>query len=165
MKQDLCLKYDFEIDVGNTYFRALEQVKMFLQKLKKKIERKGNNLKTPKFHQMLHAIDYITRHGSSINYYGLRGENFGKLKIKDDAKLTNKEKDILNFDISRRISEEDIVDHISTIYYQNNGRWALNYCNETDIMMNTNKLKQNISPIMKHKTKAYKRFLKLFSFM
>ena len=42
-------------------------------------------------------------------------------KIKDNAKLTNKEKDALNFDISCRIFEENIVDHIFTIYYQNNG--------------------------------------------
>ena len=71
---------------------------------------------------MLHIIDCITKHGYLVNYDGSRGENFGKLEMKDNAKLTNKEKDALSFDISRRISEEDIIDHISTIYYQNNGQ-------------------------------------------
>ena len=33
----------------------------------------------------------------------------------------NKQKDALNFDIGRRISEEYIVDEISTVYYQTTG--------------------------------------------
>ena len=41
-----------------------------------------NNLKTPKFHQMLHVVDYITKHSCPMNYDGSRGENFGKIKIK-----------------------------------------------------------------------------------
>ena len=41
--------------------------------------------------------------------------------IKYNEKLTNKQKDTLNFDIGRIISEEDIVDEISTVYYQNLG--------------------------------------------
>ena len=61
---------------------------------------------------MLHIIDNISRYGCQINYDGSAGENFGKLKIKDNTKLTNKEKDTMNFDISCRISEEDNVDHI-----------------------------------------------------
>ena len=76
------------------------------------------------------------------------------MKIKDNVKIINKEKEKLNFDISRRISEEDIVDHISTIYYQNNGRWVSKYCNETDIMMNANKLQHNASSVVTHKKKA-----------
>ena len=109
-------------------------------------------MKTPKFHQILNVIDYIGRHGCTIKYDGSRGENFGKLKIKDNAKLTNKEKDTLNFDISRRISEEEIVDRIFISYYQNNGRWVSKNCNETDIIMNANKLQHNIIPIVEHKT-------------
>ena len=111
-----------------------------MQNIKEKIVCKGNNLKTPKSHQISHVIDYITRHGCPINYDGSRVENFGKLKKKNNSKLTNKVKDTLNFDIRCRISEEDIVDHISTMYYQKNGKWVSKYCNETDIMMNTNKL-------------------------
>ena len=70
---------------------------------------------------MLHIIDNISRYGCQINYDGSAGENFGKLKIKDNTKLTNKEKDTLKLYMSRRISEENIVDHIFTTYYQNNG--------------------------------------------
>ena len=38
------------------------------------------------------------------------------LVIKDNAKLTNKIKNTLNFDTSYRVAEEDIIDNISTIY-------------------------------------------------
>ena len=48
-------------------------------------------------------------------------KHFGKLKTKDNTKLTNKQKDTINFDISRRVSEEDVIDQVSTVYYQNVG--------------------------------------------
>ena len=50
-----------------------------------------------------------------------QGENFGKLNIKDSAKLANKQKDNLNFDIGRRILEEDVIDQASNNYFQNKG--------------------------------------------
>ena len=56
-----------------------------------------------------------------MNYDGSRDENFGKLKIKDSAKTANKQTYILNFDISKRIIKEDIVDFILIVYYQNEG--------------------------------------------
>ena len=68
---------------------------------------------------MLHTLDYIQRHGSPLNYNGSHGEKFGKVLIKDNAKLTNKQKDTLNFDIARRLAEEDILDQASFIYYEN----------------------------------------------
>ena len=43
---------------------------------------KGNNLKTLKFHIMLHIVDYITRNGCPIKYDGYCGEYIDKLKIK-----------------------------------------------------------------------------------
>ena len=70
---------------------------------------------------MLHITDYIERHGCPMNYDGSRGENFGKIKIKDNARLTNKQKDTLNYDIGRRISEEDVINEVSNVYYQRNG--------------------------------------------
>ena len=85
-----------------------------------------------------------------MNYGGSRGESFGTLKIKDNVKVTNKEKYTLNFDISRSISEIDIVNHVSTISYENNRRWVSKYCNETDIMTNSNKLQHSVSPIVKN---------------
>lgn len=69
----------------------MNQVKHYLEMFKDKIIRKRNNLKTPKFHQMLQIVDYTKRYGFSMNYYGSRGENFGKFKIKDNEKLTIKE--------------------------------------------------------------------------
>ena len=77
-------------------------------------------------------------------YDGSRGENFGKLKIKDNTKLTNKEKETLTFDIGYNISEEDIVDHIYIVYYQNKEYWVSNYCNEIDVMLNSNKTQSNV---------------------
>ena len=66
---------------------------------------------------MLHIVDYIIIHGCPMNYDDSCGDNFGKLKIKDNTKLTNKQKDAVNFDINRRISEKDTVNAISTVYY------------------------------------------------
>ena len=109
---------------NNTDSRAMNRIKFYLESFKTKILRKGNKFKTLKFCQMLHIVDYIIRREYLMNYNGSRGENVGKLKIKDNAKLTNKQKDVLNFDISRRISEEGIVDNIPTVYYQNEGYWT-----------------------------------------
>ena len=39
----------------------------------------------------------LKRHESPLNYDGSRGENFGKVKIKDNAKLTRKQKGAINF--------------------------------------------------------------------
>ena len=76
--------------------------------------RSENNLKTPKFHWILHVV-YITEHGCPMMYGGSRGENFGKLELKDNVKITNKVKDNLNFDVSCRIDNEYIIiDNIST---------------------------------------------------
>ena len=68
---------------------------------------------------MLYLCDYITRHGSPLTYDGSRGGNFGKAKIKYNAKLTRKQKNAFNFDIDRRISEEDIIYNDSNIFQQN----------------------------------------------
>ena len=106
---------------------------------KNKILRKGNKLKTPKLHQMLHVVDYIIIHGYAMDYDGSRGDNFGKLQIKDNAKITNTQKDVLNFDIRRRINKKGIVDDTSTVYYHNEEYWS-SQCNETYITVNANRL-------------------------
>ena len=134
MKQDRFLKTDFKNNNLGTDCRAQKRIKEYLQSFKDHIKRGGNGLKTPKFHQMLHICDYIRRHGAPMNYDGARGENFGKTKIKDNAKLTNKQKDSLSFDIGRRVSEEDIVDQASSIYYRNVGRWPSKCCNDQDLL-------------------------------
>ena len=122
-------KSDFVVHENENDCRAQKRIKEFLQTFKTYIVRKGNNLKTPKFHQVLHIVDYIIRHGSPMNYDGSRGEYFGKTKIKDNAQLTNKQRETLNFDISRRLTEEDIVDEISAVYFQNYGEWPSKFCN------------------------------------
>ena len=70
---------------------------------------------------MIHIVEYITRYGRPMNYDGCRGEKFGKLKIKDNYKFPNKDKETHNYDIGCRMSEQDIVDQISTVSFQNKG--------------------------------------------
>ena len=136
LKQDQFLKSDFVVENNGVDSRAMGRIKQYLAAFKHNIIRRGNGLKTPKFHQMLHLVDYIMRHGCPMNYDGSRGENFGKTKIKDNAKLTNRQRDTLNFDIGTRLSEEDVVDQVSSIYYRNMGKWPSSYCNDTDIANN-----------------------------
>ena len=59
-----------------------------------------------------------------MNCDGSRGDTFGKLKIKDNTKLTNKQKDIINVDVGRRISETSLIDDISTIFHTNEEFWS-----------------------------------------
>lgn len=133
MKSESFRKSDFEVPHGSHNSRAMTRIKKFLIDFDRTIQRGGNNLKTPKFHQMLHVCDFISRHGSPINCDGSRGENFGKVKIKDNAKKTNMQKDTLNFDISKRIAEEEIMDQAALVYHRNTGRWFSNYCLDTDL--------------------------------
>ena len=140
LKQDKFLKTDFEVRRRDVDSKAEKRIKLYLEAFKDIIVRAGNNLQTPKFHQMLHISDYIKRHGCPMNYDGSRGENFGKIKIKDNARLTNKQKGTLNYDIGRRISEEDVIDQVSNVYYQRNGYWPSSFCNEMDIMHNAKRI-------------------------
>ena len=117
LKYDNYLKSDFTVKKNMVDSRAMNCVKYHLETFKGKITYGGNNLKILKFHQMLYMYDYIERHGCSMNYDGSQGEIAGKLKIKDNIKLTNKENYTLNFDIGRRISEEDAIDQVSNIYF------------------------------------------------
>ena len=134
LKQDSYLKSDFEDRPDGSDCRALSRIKRFLENYKKFVVRSGNGLKTPKFHQMLHLVDYIRRHGAPSNWDGSRPEYFGKELVKDHAQLTNKQKETLNFDISKRICETDIIDEISRVYFTQSGRWPSNFCNDTDLM-------------------------------
>ena len=133
LKNEKFLKSDFEIKRNTNDSRASKRIKTYFEGYKEIIERGGNGLKTPKFHQMLHVCDYIERHGSPLNYDGSRGENFGKVKIKDNAKLTRKQKGAFNFDIGHRISEEDVIDNASNIFQQNKGYWPFEFCSDTYI--------------------------------
>ena len=112
---------DFEIKRNTDDSRASRRIENNLDSYKQIIDCGGNGLKTPKFYQMLHLCAYIQRHGSPLNYNGSRGEDFGKVKIKDNAKLIRKQKGVFNFDIGHRISEEGIIDNASNIFQPNNG--------------------------------------------
>ena len=112
-------KSDFRINGYNNDSRASRRIKNYLESYKQIIHRGGNGLKTPKFHQMLHFCDYIKRHGTPLNFDGSTGENFGTVKIKYNAKLTRIQKGAFNFDIGRRISEENIINNNSNIFQQN----------------------------------------------
>ena len=82
-----------------------------------------------------------------MNYDGSRGEKFGKIKIKDNAKITNKRKPIFNSDIGRRISEEDVIDNASNIFQQNRGYWPSEFCYDTDIAVDANRNNNDNSAI------------------
>ena len=159
MKQEQFLKSDFEVKDGEIDSRAMKRLKMYLHMFKKYIHRSGHGLHTTKFHQMLHTIDTIQRHGAPINYDGSRGENFGKILIKDNAKLTNKQKDTLNFDIGRRVSEENIVNKASTVYFENTGTWPSEYCNEIDLMLGNEISIQNSTPLQKTNTHLHSYYI------
>lgn len=75
LKKDKYLKSDFTVSEKMIDLRAMNRVKHYLENFKDKINRGGNNLKTPKFHQMLYVCDYIKRHGCPMNYDGSRSEN------------------------------------------------------------------------------------------
>ena len=143
MKKEQFHKYDFVENRRTGESKASLHIKNYLEMFKQVCQRGGNGLKTPKFHQMLHVCDYIKRHGSPLNYDGSRGENFGKVKIKDNAKLTNKQKPTFNFDIGRRISEEDLIDNASNVFQQNKGYWPSEFCNDTDIAGNAERNNHN----------------------
>jgi len=140
LKKGKYLKTDFIILPNSHDSKASRRIKTFLESFKDVFKRGGNGLKTPKFHQMLHVCDYIQRHGSPLNYDGSRGENFGKVKIKDNAKLTRKQKGAFNFDIGHRISEEDLIDSTSSIFQNNKGYWPSEFCNDTDISLDANRI-------------------------
>ena len=59
LKKDSYLKSDLERNNGEVDSIAEKRIKLYLENYKSIIVRRGNNLKTPKFHQMLHVVDYI----------------------------------------------------------------------------------------------------------
>ena len=46
----------------------------------------------------------------------VQGGEFWQKKMKDNAKITNKQNEAFNFDIGCRISEEDTIDNASNIF-------------------------------------------------
>ena len=134
LKEDKYQKSDFVDRDDGTLCRAMCRVICFMKKFKKHLPRSGNCLKTIKFHQMLHIVDYIKRFGAPSNWDGSRGEHFGKTLVKDNAKLTNRRKETLNYDISRRVSEGSVIDRSCRLHFENQNKWLSRYCNDTDLV-------------------------------
>ena len=75
--------------------RAIQYLEVF----KENIILRESYLKIPKFYYIIHIVDYITIYGYPMSYDGSMSENFDKLKITYNAKLTKKEKETLKCDI------------------------------------------------------------------
>ena len=97
---------------------------------------------------MLHIVDYVNRHGCPMNYNGSRGESIGKTKIKDNTKLTNQQKHTLHYNIGEKISECDIVDHVSTSLFERKWRWSSQYCSDSNLVIGGSEVMndRNIKP-------------------
>ena len=115
---------------------ALLAIKQYLYHYKTYIQRKGNNLDTPKFHQILHIPEFIRRFGCPNNFDGSIGEQKGKTLIKNNAKLTTKQKGKISYDVCKRMSEQTIIDEAAKTHYVNTGRFPSVYCNDIDILQN-----------------------------
>ena len=131
LNSDEFLKSDFEAkeNEGGEYedCRAMRRIKLYLISFKEFITRGGCGLDTSKYHQMLHIIDIIVRHGRPSNYDGGRGEAMGKEMIKENGKLTNKQRGTIDFDIATRIVEENIIHLASVIHEKTHGIWPSKY--------------------------------------
>ena len=83
--------------------------------------------------QILHWAGFVAE-AQKTAIYG----NSIQEKIKNNTKRINQQKHTLHYDIGKRISEEDIVDHVSNSFHQRNGRWPSKFCNETDLLIDGN---------------------------
>ena len=72
-----------------------------------------------------------------MNYDGSRGEYLVNVMIKDYSELTNKDKDTLHFDIGRRLSEEHIVDKVSSTPFWNEEKWLHKCWSDQDMIAHT----------------------------
>ena len=91
LKNDQFLRSDFEMSGDTIDSRAMNCMHTYLELSKSNIIYKRDNLKIPKFHQMLHIFDNITRHGYLMNYDGSRGE-FWKTEDKERHEARKKSK-------------------------------------------------------------------------
>ena len=100
------------------------------------VEDGGIGWDTTKFHQLLHLCDYIQRHGVPMNYDGSRGENMGKERAKDLAKLTNQNDATMLGDVAKRYFEDHCLTTASNLHFIKTGTWVSSssrYSTEDDI--------------------------------
>ena len=82
---------------------------------------------------MLHLTDYAIWHGWPMDYDGLRGDNSCEFMIKDNTQSTSKAKCTLNFDVRRRIGEENVANQVSSTYFQKEWKGTSNHCSYEDM--------------------------------
>eukprot|EP00971_Amphidinium_carterae_P145891 2891672-Amphidinium_carterae.1 len=58
-----------------------------------------------KFHQSLHLVDTIARHGSLLNVDGSRPESMAKVNVKDPASHTQRVSSTLSYQTGKRYIE------------------------------------------------------------
>ena len=91
------------------------RIKKFLKTFQDNILLDGNKYDKPKPHQLLHLCDIIRRHGAPCNIDGSRGEFMGKVLVKDNAKLTNKNRLSLSYDIALRYAEGRCINRLDQV--------------------------------------------------
>ena len=70
---------------------AYKAIKRMMTAYKDGVQRtKGNGFQFPKFHQLLHSVLNILRHGSMRNFDGARCEGIGKTNAKEPSRRTQK---------------------------------------------------------------------------
>ena len=88
-----------------------KQVRMCMRFMKDTVNRQeGNGFKYPKYHQILHALRNIERHGSMRNYDGGPEECLGKVDAKEPSRLTQKRIHTIAMQSGERLSEKNVLD-------------------------------------------------------
>jgi hypothetical protein len=87
--------------------QSQESVRRYLSLMKTICPREemGKNFKMTKFHQSLHLVDTIARHGSLLNVDGSRPESMAKLNVKDPASHTQRVSSTLSYQTGKRYIE------------------------------------------------------------
>ena len=110
IKADVHDSRDFHSDVDNDESRVLQRTRRFMQELLNVLPtEKGMAWMITKFHQQLHIIANMIRHGSACNYDGGRPEYFGKYFAKNNVTRTQMRQISLAWQTSLRFFEHHCV--------------------------------------------------------
>jgi hypothetical protein len=87
--------------------RSQASVRRYLSLLKNSCPREemGKNYKMTKFHQTLHLVSGVSRHGSLLNVDGSRPESMAKGNVKDPASHTQRVSSTLSYQTGKRYIE------------------------------------------------------------
>ena len=95
---------------------AQKCMRIYLSKFKKMIVRHGNGTKLSKFHQNLHFVRNICRHGSVINFDGGRPEAIAKDLAKCPGLRTQKHHKSITIQTAKRYHEDITIFESERIY-------------------------------------------------